>query len=232
MNRFFILTLAVSGAVAAANSSSVNAQHDRHIRPGHHSQYVVHDRHGHVVVRDSYYVRNGHYYYSRKAAGVHSSHYRPQEITFGGFSHVDDLAIRLEDLANQLCLDLYYNYSHNFEFRVTYAEAYQVLEVARFIHNAEHHQDRAAIQKRLQGLDDLFHHVQDDVCGWSRHHHRQIGTLGVLSKMDLLEDTLHHLMNDVGVSQAPGVNEKAPRPDDHEEEQAPAPLTLPTAFRQ
>lgn len=234
MNRFSILTLAVVGAVASATAAPTNAQHDRHVRPGHHNQHGVLDRHGHGVVRNSYTVRNGHYYYYPKTAGSHVSHYRPQEIRFGGFSHVDDLAIRLEDMANQLCLDLYYNYSHNFEFRVTYGEAYQVLEVARFIHDAEHHEDRDAIRSRLQGLDDLFHHVQDDVRGWSRHHHRQIGTLGILSKMDVLEDTLHHLMNDVGVHLAPGVDEEAPRPDehDHEEEQAPVPLSLPTAFRQ
>jgi len=232
MNRFLIVTLAVTGAVAAANSTSANAQHYNHVRPGHLRQQVVQDRHGHAVARDNYYVRDGHYYHYPKTAGVHTSHYRPQEITFGGFSHVDDLAIRLEDMANQLCLDLYYNYSHNFDFRVTYGEAYQVLEVARFIHDAEHHQDRAAIQKRLGGLDDLFHHVQDDVRGWSRHHHRQIGSLGILSKMDVLEDTLHHLMNDVGVTLAPEVNEEAPRPDDHDDEHAPAPLSLPTALRQ
>jgi hypothetical protein len=167
-----------------------------------------------------------------RRGGGRTSFYRPQEITFGGFSHVDDLAVRFEELANELCLDLYYNYSHNFEFRETYSEAYQVLEVARFIHDSEHRQDRVAIQEQLAGLDDLFHHVQSNVRGWTRHRRRQIGDLGILSKMNLLESTLHHLMNDVGVKLAPGTPEQAPPPADHELEQAPQPLSLPTADRQ
>jgi hypothetical protein len=51
-------------------------------------------------------------------------------------------------------------------------------------------------------MDALFHHVR----GWSRHHH-QVGQLSILSKMDMIESALHHLMNDVGMQQAsaPGV---------------------------
>jgi len=47
---------------------------------------------------------------------------------------------------------------------------------------AEHLQDRAAILSKLAGADSLFHHVEQDVQGWTRHHHRQIGSLGILSK--------------------------------------------------
>jgi hypothetical protein len=258
MNRFYILTVAVTGAVAAATTSTADAQHFSHYGVGHHGghqNHVFRDRHGHVIGsyhRDiihaddtrvvphtsgshhgSYFARGGRYFYYPQTAsvGIHTSHYRPEEIAFGAFSHVDHLAVRLEELANEVCLDLYYNYSHNFEFRETYSEAYQVLEVARYIHDAEHRHDRAAIQEQLQGLDDLFHHVQDDVRGWTRHHRRQIGNLGILSKMGLLESTLHHLMNDVGVKLAPGTGEQAPAPADHEVEQAPKPLLLPTAFQ-
>jgi hypothetical protein len=46
-------------------------------------------------------------------------------------------------------------------------------------------------------MDALFHHVR----GWSRHHH-QVGQLSILSKMDMIESALHHLMNDVGMQQA------------------------------
>lgn len=255
MNRFHILTLAVTGIVAAV-AAPVQAQHFSHHGHGIHSGHyghVVRDRHGHVIGRyhqnlfqggsthivphtsatchGSYFMRNGHYYYYPQTAGVRTTNYRPEEISFGGFSHVDDLALRLETLANELCLDLFYNYQHNFEFRETYAEAYQVLEVARYIHDAEHLQDRDAIRSRLGGLDDLFHHIQDDVRGWSRHHHRQIGTLGIVSKMDLMESTLHHLMHDVGVELTPAAGEQAPPPADAAPEQAPPPLSLPTSFR-
>lgn len=66
------------------------------------------------------------------------------QVEFGSFSHVDDLASRLEELTNELCLDLHYNYSHNAGFRETYGEGYQLLAVAQFIHGAEHNNDRDA----------------------------------------------------------------------------------------
>ena len=256
MTRFNIIALAVAGIMSTTASAPASAQY-HHVGSRHHSihsQHVFRDRHGHIIGGvpqhaleqnsscvlpysgraggGSFYARNGHYYYSPRTAGLHTTNFRPQEISFGAFSHVDELAVRLEDMANQLCLDLYYNYSHNPEFRETYSEAYQVLEVARFIHDSEHRHDRASIRQQLLGLDDLFHHIEDDIRGWSRHHRRQIGDLGILSKTALLESTLHHLMNDVGVGLTPDVNEEAPRPDDHDEELAPSPLELPTAFRQ
>ncbi|MBD3675369.1 MAG: hypothetical protein HUJ26_17790 [Planctomycetaceae bacterium] len=199
-----------------------------------HHDHVVRDSHGHVVQRHhhdvihpnsthvvphfntahagSYYSHGGRsYYYPQRTASadphgqqVHTAA-KPVQMQFGGFSQVDDLASRLETLTNELCLDLHFNYSHNHGFRETYAEAYQILDVAKYIHAAEHQRDRDAIASKLGGLDELFHHIQDDVRGWSRHHHRQVGSLGILTKMDYIESTLHHLMNDVGVRQS-GVN--------------------------
>ncbi len=154
----------------------------------------------------SYYVQGGHSYYYPQTASMghaHTTAYRPQPIQFGGFSHVDDLAERLVTLANELCLDLHYNYAQNPGYQHVYREAYQILEVAKYMHAAEHRHDRVAIQERLAGTDQLFHHVQGEVRGWSRHHHRQIGQTDMLARMDLIEATMHHLMNDVGVSPTP-----------------------------
>ena len=140
---------------------------------------------------------------------------KPVQIAFGGFTQVEDISGRLETLTNELLLDLHYNYPHNPGYAETYGEAYQLLQVAKYIHAAEHARDRAAIQSKLNGMDALFHHVQNDVRGWSRHHHRQVGQLGILSKMDMIESALHHLMNDVGVQQAPAsgvANGVAPPP--------------------
>ncbi len=185
--------------------------------------YVIGSHAGsHVVCNDRCY-----YYPWRASIGIRTSHYCPQDVGFGTFSHVDDLAVRFESLANELCLDLYYNYSHNVDFRGTYSEAYQVLEVARYIHDSEHRQDRVAIQNQLGGLDGLFHHVQDHVRGWARRHRRQIRNLGIQSKMNLLESMLHHLMSDAGVKLQSDTVEQAPRP----EEQAPAPLSPPTSVQ-
>ncbi|MCO6042731.1 hypothetical protein NG895_02315 [Aeoliella sp. ICT_H6.2] len=223
--------------------------------PGYHvdhHDHVVRDSHGHVIGRyhhdvvhenstyvvphaahgdhhGTYYSQDDNYYYVPRTSStrITQTAYKPVTVEFGGFSHVDDLASRLETLTNELCLDLHYNYRHNRGFNETYREAYQVFEVAKFIHAAEHQQDRRAIQERLQGLDELFHHVQDDVRGWSRHHVRQIGQLGILSKMDMIESTLHHLMNDVGVHQT-GKGQQAPPPQGGGGvEQAPPPPTLP-----
>ena len=170
----------------------------------HGSTYVVPHlgRHHH----GSYYVRGGSFFYypqTATAGHAHTTAYRPQPIQFGGFSHVDDLAGRLVTLTNELCLDLHYNYPHNPGFQHTYREAYQVLDVAKYIHAAEHRHDRAAIQERLAGTDQLFHHVQGEVRNWSRHHHRQVGQIDLLARLDLIEATMHHLMNDVGVKPAP-----------------------------
>jgi hypothetical protein len=225
-----------------------HSSHSNHYSPGYHidhHDHVIRDSHGHVignyhhdvVHRNStyivphtshsnhhgtYHLHNGNYYYT--AQTVSSNHAaQAVQVKFGSFSHVDDLASRLEELTNEFCLDLHYNYSHNHGFRETYAEGYQLMLVAKFIHDAEHAHDRDAIRSKLGGMDELFHHVQDDVRGWSRHHRRQIGQLGILSKMDMIESTLHHLMNDVGVHATGG--EQAPAPGGLLE-QAPSPLTV------
>jgi hypothetical protein len=199
--------------------------------PGYHidhHDHVIRDSHGHVIGnthhdvihqnstyivphnahanhQGTYHAHNNTYYYTPQTASIGTSHVvqQPLPVQFGSFSHVDDLASRLETLCNEFLLDLHYNYPHNPGFRETYAEGYQLLQVARFIHDAEHANDRAAIQSQLNGMDALFHHLQEDVRGWSRHHHHQVGQLGMLSKMDMIESALHHLMNDVGVQQAP-----------------------------
>ena len=228
---------------------SHHSSHQNHYNPGYHidhHDHVVRDSHGHVIGKyhhdvvhknstyivphsshgnhhATYHLHNGRYYYTPQTVSINSN-VTPQRVAvaFGSFSHVDDLASRLEELTNEFCLDLHYNYSHNPGYRETYSEGYELMQVARYIHDAEHAHDRAAIRGKLNGMDALFHHVQEDVRGWSRHHHRQVGQLGILSKMDMIESTLHHLMNDVGVHSTDG--EVAPLPGGPE--QAPAPLTV------
>lgn len=230
-----------------------HSSHTNHYTPGYHidhHDHVIRDSHGHVignthhnvVHQNSTYIvphnshanhhgtyfahDNGYYYAPQQTASLGSNHVvqKPVQVQFGSFSHVDDLAGRLETLTNEFLLDLHYNYSHNPGYAETYGEAYQLLQAAKYVHAAEHANDRAAIQSKLNGMDALFHHVQEDVRGWSRHHHQQIGQLGILSKMDMIESALHHLMNDVGVQQAPApgvANGVAPPPPGV----APGPLT-------
>ncbi|VAX38312.1 hypothetical protein MNBD_PLANCTO02-15, partial [hydrothermal vent metagenome] len=172
---------------------------------GHHNQYVVPHGSSYVLPHStqhsgSYYTQNGHSYYYRQTASVGDVHVtQPQQIQFGGFSQLDDLAGRLETMANDLCLDLHHNYSHNRNYNAVYREAYQILETAKYIHTAKHQRNHRAVQERLSGLDKLAHHVESELTGWSRDHHQQVGQLGLHSKMKQIESTLHHLLNDVGV---------------------------------
>lgn len=159
----------------------------------------------------SYYVEDNRYYYApRRQNNNRRGQVDPRAYEFGSFSHVDDLAMRLERLANDLCLDLHYNYSHNRGFRETYAEAYRILQAAQFVHEAEHRQDRRGIYEKMRGMDALIHHIQEDVRGWSRHEHRQIGRTDMRTKMELVENTIHHLMYDVGVEHAGGHDHHGP----------------------
>jgi hypothetical protein len=184
--------------------------------------HIDHYHHG------SYYVDSGYYYYQPQTFVTDPTQYvvsKPVAVKFGSFSHIDDLSSRLERLANELCLDMYYNYSHNPAFAETYREAYQILQTAKYVHVKEHQDDRAEVARRLSELDPLFHHVQGEVGGWSRHHHRQIAQGSATAKIAVMEAILHHLMNDVGVkpqsmrsmetSSNPASVEAAPPPPPH-----------------
>ncbi len=247
------IALPFMGALLAWGATDAFAQQHNHARqrgPSYHidhHDHVIRDSHGHVIGRyhhdvvhqdstfivphtdvhhhGTYYIQNGRSFYSPQTASSVRL-VQPEQIVFGGFSHVDDLASRLETMSNEFCLDLHYNYSHNPGYQETYREAYELLQTAKFIHAAEHHNDRLTIQQKLGGLDQLFHHLEDDVQHWTRHQHRQIGHLGIASKMDLMESTLHHLMNDVVVTPTPiNGNEQAPPPGGGPE-QAPPPSGL------
>jgi hypothetical protein len=163
----------------------------------------------------SYYWDDGINYYVPRAhvtdGGAHVAG-RPVVIEFGSYSHIDDLAGRLERLASDLCLELHYNYRHNRGFNATYREAYQIFVTAQYIHDKEHQGDRDEVARRVDELDGLFHHVQDDIRGWSRRSVRQIGRSGARAKLQAIEATLHHLMNDVGVRGAHGGRRTVPAP--------------------
>lgn len=196
-------------------STTANAQCSR-VRPIYTPPSYGHLPHPHQareVFRPSY-----------RTVGLPEFAPNPESITFGGCSHVVQLAARLEVLMNELCLDLYYNYNHNPGFQATYAEAYSLYSTAKFIHASEHNFDRTSVQRSLAGVDALFHHVQNDVQGWTRIPRRQVGTLGIIAKINLAEQTLHQLMQDVGVHTLP-IHEEPPVPDFG----GPAILSVPPA---
>jgi hypothetical protein len=251
--RDLVLTLAACAGLAAA---PVFAQHhhDSHAhRTPWHKSHVIVDPHGHHVTEHhedyhhvippqqhnhgTYYTNNDtHYFYQAppvvyrpgtRVAQRPATPVQPTALEFGSFSHVDDLSGRLATMANELCLELHHNYGHNPGFAPIYAEAYQILDAAKYAHSKEHQGDRAGLARTLGGLDPLFHHVQEEMAAWNRDEHKTIGQLTIDDKLQQMEALLHHTLFDVGVK--PQHDEhatQAPPPGGGGVEQAPPPGTL------
>lgn len=227
MTRRLAAPAALSAIVSLALGAPAAAQHHHHVRQ-HHHDYVQPHQHNYVQPHYDYVQPHHHhvptythpqtvyvqpptvypqpsrttYYRGDDHAHDHAATHAPRHITFGGFSHVDDLAAELTDQANDLCLELHYNYQHNAGFRQTYREAYELLTTAKYIHGLEHSGNREKLRQAVGELDVHFHHVQGHVTDWSGHHHRPVGQGGLTAKLEALEQTLHHLMDDVGVRPA------------------------------
>jgi hypothetical protein len=135
---------------------------------------------------------------------------RPVEIQFGGFAQIGELATRLVQQTNDLCLDLHHNYQRNAGFADTYRAAYQIFETAKFVSAGQG--DRQEIAKRVNELDALFHQVQSEAKRFRRRTVRQIAGTGLQTKLNDVETTLHELMTDVGVMGTHGAPQPAPAP--------------------
>jgi hypothetical protein len=178
-----------------------------HVQPGH---YDYHQGSHYVTPRQAWYPSRPRYVapartvygYGEGHSHDHAGTHAPRQIEYGGFSHIDDLAIQLENEANALCLEMHYNYQHNPGYRQTYREAYEILTTAQYIHGLEHAGNRDKLRQAVGELDGLFHHVQADVASWTGHRHRRVGHDGLTGKLENLEQTLHHLMDDMGVRPA------------------------------
>lgn len=179
----------------------------------------------HAGHHGSYYCHRDKYYYVPRITPGHVAP-QPVIVPFGACAHLDELASRIEYMANELCLDMHYNYQHNPGYRETYAEAYQLFQTAKTIRGFAYANDHLSVRTQLAGVDGLFHHIENDVRAWSRYHRRQIGQGGIATKLEVMESTLHHLMHDAGVHAGP-VGEQAPPPEGYVE-QAPPPAPTPT----
>lgn len=158
------------------------------------------------------------------------------QMLAGSARHRDDLSYLLYQQANAICWEMYTRYQHAPEFRETYREMYKILQDARHIHDLVHPAAHARIPEParhiaadLCEMDDLFHHVEDDIALWptvySRHYHYHSyhRTGGLRVKMAAFSETLHHLMEDYNV-QCQGVQE-APAPGAGA---SPPPPTVPS----
>lgn len=144
---------------------------------------------------------------------------RPVAVKFGGYQHHEELAERLETLANQICLDLHHNHQENPEFDDVYGHAYKLLQAAKYIHGKEHAGDKAAIQRSVGSIDEMFHHMQRDIADWRSANRRQVGELNLVAKTEEFEAVLHHLMYEIGVKPA--------HDDQHEEAASPRDQAIP-----
>lgn len=141
--------------------------------------------------------------------------------SFAARRHMDVLANRLHDDANEICWEMYRHYQHNPGYRETYREMYRVMKDAEHVHDLVHdgyHRDRHDVDhiaSDLYEIDKLFHHIEGDIRNWrssSRgyHGHDSHGDFDdyvhgrgyrdeLSRKMRYFEQTLHHLMADYGV---------------------------------
>jgi hypothetical protein len=168
----------------------------------------------------TYYTHDGVHYYTPPAPppGQPYTALRPVRLEPGAYAHYHQLAERLEVLANQVCLELHHNYRHNRNYDEVYRDAYQLMEATKFVHDRADGDDREAIRRSAESIDQLFHRVQHDVEHWSRVEHRQIGYNRLPAKISEMQSLIHHLMYDLGIEaghdQPVGVPTPAPVPAD------------------
>lgn len=230
--------LALAGPAAAQHHGG---HYGGHV-PVHHGLYFGHANWHHVVPHHptyagAYYTVGPTHYYTpspvvslvppvaavdaRPPAPVEVQ--KPVEVTFGGFARYEDLAGRLAFEANALCLDMHYNYKHNKGFAEVYREAYDILLAAKYLVGKEHKGDKDLIAKRVDDAHKLFHHVQDEMRGWTRVAAKQIDGTDLPEKLQGVEAVLHHLAYDVGVKPHEPSAEAAPTPGDRIEVAPPPP---------
>jgi hypothetical protein len=171
-----------------------------HVEPGHfHRHHDHYDYHpARIIYRPELHTVRGPIVFGEEDHS-HDHTGSNERHVFGGFSHIDDLTMQLSQEANLLCYELHYNYQHNPGFSQTYREAYEILTTAKYLHGLEHSGNREKLRRAATELDQLFHHVESDVESWTAHHHRQVGFGGLGDKLQAVETTLHHLLDDVGV---------------------------------
>ena len=213
-----LMKMSLSGMVATVlmvGSSSTGWSQQKYGLPTHRPQIHINlftpqgrpvpqgDDHFRYIVPASprfgafYTFDKGYYYTPRVQRGQPGA--RPVLVTFGAARYYFELAERLEEACNELCLDLHYNYRENRSFKRVYSEAYQLLNAAKFIHDKAHENDRKAIRRSATEMDNLFHHVQEEVSGMRRQERQRVGRLNMEGKLEEVQALLHHLLYDLGV---------------------------------
>ncbi len=121
-------------------------------------------------------------------------------VPFGTFCNIELLTQQLEQAANDLLLDLHFNYSHNSQFAVTYREVYCILDAAQTVRTAAKSNRKGKIVRTLKGLDSLAHRLESDIRNWTCKRSYRCGNGSHLEKLSTVQWVLADLMHDVGIA--------------------------------
>lgn len=124
----------------------------------------------------------------------------PVQLQFGGFVYAEQLAQTLPVVVNDLCLDMHYNYRGAHNFDSTYRTAYGLLTETKSLRQAQQENNRDAVKHHLVNVDQLLHQVNEQTRGWVRNQQRQIGEMGLITKLEISGNIIHHMMYDVGLT--------------------------------
>ncbi len=139
--------------------------------------------------------------------------------------HIDELAYTLRNQAVAVTREVYTGFRGTPQFEHLYSDVYEMYKLADHIHDVAHVRGSIPhIRRDMEEMDELFHHVEDLVADISRNsrsshrsrfghhgHHGHYGHHGVSSYhlrrlcrlLEEMEDTMHHLLEDVSVGAVP-----------------------------
>ncbi len=121
------------------------------------------------------------------------------------YQHIDRLAYQLQRQSSSLYSEFRAHFSHTPGYRHLMSDTAKMYRLARHIHDlVHHHEDVHHIVEDLDQLDAAFHHVEElvDQIEHNAHHHGHGHVHGdtrhVRRLLQRMEDTLHHLREDLG----------------------------------
>ena len=137
--------------------------------------------------------------------------------------HLDDLAFTLKQQAALACREVRYGFSRTAAFPHLYKDFYELYTLADHIHDVAHHGgDLRHLKDDVDALDELFHHTEEltartgnvriagtggvcryvPACGGSvsQYHLRKLQAI-----MLQMEDTIHHLQDDLEAELGPAL---------------------------
>lgn len=124
-----------------------------------------------------------------------------QSAEAASLQHIDNLAVRLQSQARQLICEFRLHYRHTCDYRHLMSDSYQMYRLAAHIHSVAHYRGSLYhIRSDVNKLDRLFHHLEGLVDHIEYHPHggHIHGHTGHVHQMlARMEDTLHHLQEDV-----------------------------------